>query len=119
MAGLIPRKPGPHGGHKLTPAMLQFVTEAHTTDPSVRAERLAQWVRQRFGVRVLRASSSDSSCTNEKCFVRRICGRVAAPELVQDMIEKQAPALFLQHRLVALARHAACLAGAYLVQAPG
>ena len=52
LAGLIPHKPGPHGGHKLTPAVLQFVTEARTTDPSVRAERLAQWVRQRFGVRV-------------------------------------------------------------------
>ena len=52
LAGLIPRKPGPHGGHKLTPAVLQFVTEARATDPSVRADRLAQWVRQRFSVRV-------------------------------------------------------------------
>jgi len=52
LAGLIPHKPGPHGGHKLTPAVLQFVTEARTTDPGVRAERLAQWVRQRFGVKV-------------------------------------------------------------------
>ena len=52
LAGLIPRKPGPHGGHKLTPVVLQFVTEARITDPGVRAERLAQWVRQRFGVKV-------------------------------------------------------------------
>ncbi len=52
LAGLIPHKPGPHGGHKLTPVVLQFVDEARTADPGVRAERLAQWVRQRFGVQV-------------------------------------------------------------------
>lgn len=52
LAGLIAHKPGPHGGHKLTPAVLQFVTEARAADPGVRAERLAGWVRQRFGVQV-------------------------------------------------------------------
>lgn len=52
LAGLIARKPGPHGGHKLTPAVLQFLTQARTTDPGVRAERLAEWVHQRFGVQV-------------------------------------------------------------------
>lgn len=52
LAGLIPHKPGPHRGHKLTPAVMQFVTQARAADPSVRAERLAQWVRQRFGVQV-------------------------------------------------------------------
>src|SRR4030095_1265497 len=52
LAGLIPHKPGPHGGHKLTPAVLQFVAEARPADPGVPAERMAQWVRQRFGVQV-------------------------------------------------------------------
>ena len=52
LAGLIPHKPGPHGGHKLTPAVLQFVAEARTADPGVPAERMAQWVHQRFGVQV-------------------------------------------------------------------
>jgi hypothetical protein len=52
LAGLIARKPGPHGGHKLTPAVLAFLTEARTADPGVRAERLSESVRQRFGVRV-------------------------------------------------------------------
>src|SRR4030095_14985805 len=52
LAGLIRNKPGPHGGHKLTPAVLQFVAEARTADPGVPAERMAQWVRQRFGVQV-------------------------------------------------------------------
>jgi transposase len=52
LAGLIAHKSGPHGGHKLTPTVLQFVTEARVADPGVRAERLAEWVRQRFGVQV-------------------------------------------------------------------
>jgi transposase len=52
LAGLIRNKPGPHGAHKLTPAVMQFVTEARTADPGVSADRLAAWVRQRFGVQV-------------------------------------------------------------------
>ena len=52
LAGLIAHKPGPHGGHKLTPAVMQFLTEARTADPGVRAERLATWVRKRFRVQV-------------------------------------------------------------------
>ncbi len=52
LAGLIRNKPGPHGAHKLTPAVMQFVAEARTADPSVRAVDLAAWVRERFGVRV-------------------------------------------------------------------
>ena len=52
LAGLIRNKPGPHGAHKLTPAVMQFVIEARTTDPGVRAVDLAAWVRERFGARV-------------------------------------------------------------------
>ena len=52
LAGLIARKPGPHGGHKLTPAVMQFLTEARTTDPDVRADHLAASVRKRFRVQV-------------------------------------------------------------------
>lgn len=52
LAGLLPRKPGPHGGHKLTPAVLQFVTEARSADPGVHAQHLAKSVRRRFGVQV-------------------------------------------------------------------
>jgi len=52
LMALIRNKPGPHGAHKLTPAVMQFVTEARTADPGVRAVDLAQWVRERFGARV-------------------------------------------------------------------
>lgn len=52
LAGLIAHKPGPHGGHKLTPAVLEFVAEARSADPGVRAEHLAKSVLRRFGVQV-------------------------------------------------------------------
>jgi len=52
LAGLIAHKPGPHGGHKLTPAVLEFVTQARAADPGVRADQLAEWIHQRFGVQV-------------------------------------------------------------------
>jgi transposase len=52
LAALIAHKPGPHGAHKLTPAVLQFVVDARAADPSVRTDRLAEWMHQRFGVRV-------------------------------------------------------------------
>jgi transposase len=52
LAALIRNKPGPHGAHKLTPAVMQFVSDARTADPGVRADHLAQWVRERFGARV-------------------------------------------------------------------
>ncbi len=52
LAGLIAHKSGPRGGHKLTPAVLQFVAEARSADPGVRAQRLAEQVHQRFGVQV-------------------------------------------------------------------
>jgi hypothetical protein len=52
LAALIAHKPGPHGGHKLTPAVLQFIIEARTIDPGVHAQRLAEQVHQRFGVQV-------------------------------------------------------------------
>lgn len=52
LAGLIAHKPGPRAGHKLTPAVLQFLTQACLAEPAVRAERLASLVRKKFGVQV-------------------------------------------------------------------
>ena len=52
LAALIAHKPGPHGAHKLTPAVLQFVIDARAADQGVRSDHLAEWVNQRFGVRV-------------------------------------------------------------------
>lgn len=52
LSGLLRHKSGPHGAHKLTAAVLQFVTEARTADPGVHAQQLAESVHQRFGVRI-------------------------------------------------------------------
>ncbi len=51
-AGLIAHKPGPRGGHKLTPAVMEFLTQARVAEPSLRAQRLAGMVKKRFGVQV-------------------------------------------------------------------
>lgn len=52
LAGLVPQKPGPRSGHKLTAAVMAFLTQARATEPSVRPERLALLVKENFGVKV-------------------------------------------------------------------
>ena len=52
LAGLLAHKSGPHGGHKRTPAVLQFIGEARAADPDIHAQRLAELVLQTFGVQV-------------------------------------------------------------------
>jgi len=52
LAGLIPQKPGPRSGHKLTPTVMAFLTEARGAEPSLRPERLASLVKKNFGVQV-------------------------------------------------------------------
>ena len=52
LAGLVRHKPGPHGAHKLTPQVLEFVAEARAANPQLRATQLASSVRQRFGLQV-------------------------------------------------------------------
>jgi len=52
LAGLIPQKPGPRSGHKLTPTVMEFLTQARVAEPSLRPERLATLVKKNFGVQV-------------------------------------------------------------------
>ncbi len=52
LAGLIPQKPGPRSGHKLTPTVMKFLTQARVAEPSLRPERLANLVQKNFGVQV-------------------------------------------------------------------
>ena len=47
-AGLLPRKRGPKGGHKLTPAVLAFVTAQRTAAPAMNWTQAAALVRQQF-----------------------------------------------------------------------
>jgi transposase len=50
--GLIPRKRGPQGGHKLTTEVMEFVAQQRTADPFLTAQQLAESVRKRFQVQV-------------------------------------------------------------------
>jgi transposase len=50
--GLVPGKPGPRRGHKLTDAVCAFAQAELTTDPTLRPKDLIEPIEQRFGVRV-------------------------------------------------------------------
>lgn len=52
LAGLLPQKRGPHGGHKLTGEIIAFLRAARTQDPTLRPPELAQRVTDRFGITV-------------------------------------------------------------------
>jgi transposase len=52
LAGLIPAKPGPKGGHKLTGQVVDLLEDLLAADPGLRAADLAAAVRERFGISV-------------------------------------------------------------------
>jgi len=52
LPGLLPRKRGPRGRHKITGPVLEFILQEREKDPSVRSPALAQLVEERFGLRV-------------------------------------------------------------------
>lgn len=51
LAGLVPAKRGPKGGHKLTPEVLDYIDELTAKEPLPRAE-VARRVAQRFDIQV-------------------------------------------------------------------
>lgn len=52
MAALVPGKPGPKGGHKLTEAVLDHLMQVLASDPDLTSKQLAAVVADRFGVTV-------------------------------------------------------------------
>ena len=52
LAGLLPRKRGPRGGHKLTAEIVAFLQELRDTEPALPAPELARRVAQRFATTV-------------------------------------------------------------------
>ncbi|HEY0124603.1 MAG TPA: helix-turn-helix domain-containing protein [Rhizobium sp.] len=52
IAGLVPRKRGPRGPHKLQGEALQFVEQQLVAGEPVRARELAKLIRQTFGLNV-------------------------------------------------------------------
>jgi len=52
LAGPVPAKPGPKGGHKLTGQVVDLLEDLLEADPGLRPADLAAAVRERFGVSV-------------------------------------------------------------------
>lgn len=52
LAGLVPSKPGPKGGHKLTGQVVDLLEDLLAAGPGLRSADLAAEVRQRFGISV-------------------------------------------------------------------
>jgi transposase len=52
LAGLVPARPGPKGGHKLTGQVVDLLEDLLAADPGLRPADLAVAVRERFGVSV-------------------------------------------------------------------
>jgi transposase len=48
LRGLIRKRPGPHGAHKLTAAVMEFIDQQLAEDDSLRARDLAERVRKKF-----------------------------------------------------------------------
>jgi len=52
LVGLVPKKRGPRGPHKLQGEALAFVESEHVPGEPIRARELAELVREKFGVEV-------------------------------------------------------------------
>ena len=66
LAALIPRKRGPHGAHKLTPAVLDFVLQQRAASPSLTTAELITRIQQQFGVAVHRRTIESHLAQQEK-----------------------------------------------------
>lgn len=66
LAGLLPRKRGPHGGHKLTAEIVAFLQQARARDASLRPVDLTQHVADRFAISVHPRSIERALARQEK-----------------------------------------------------
>ncbi len=66
LVGLLPRKRGPRGGHKLTDEILDFAEQQLQADSSLAGVDLAKRVRRRFGVEVHASSVRRALSRREK-----------------------------------------------------
>jgi len=52
LAGLLPQKRGPRSGHKLTPELMQFVTQLRLAEPTISSLQIAERITEHFHVSV-------------------------------------------------------------------
>lgn len=66
LPGLLPERPGPRRGHKLTPEVVGFLEQVLSQEPSLSAQALAERVRERFGFSVHPRSVQRSLARGQK-----------------------------------------------------
>lgn len=66
LPGLLPRKRGPRGRHKLTEAVMRYLDEQIVADSTLRPATLAARVEERFGLRVHPRSLERALARREK-----------------------------------------------------
>jgi transposase len=64
--GLVPRKRGPHGAHKLDDAVMTVVSALRADDPTLSTSALLDHIRRHFGVAVHRRSLERALRREEK-----------------------------------------------------
>ena len=52
LSGLLPKKRGPHGGHKLTEEIVEFLRGERERDGTISDKALAELLRERYGLKV-------------------------------------------------------------------
>jgi transposase len=52
LSGLLPKKRGPHGGHKLTEEVIEFLKGERERDEAISGKTLADLLRERYGLKV-------------------------------------------------------------------
>ena len=66
LPGLLPRKRGPKGGHKLTAEVLEVLLDARAKDPSSSIAALAALLAERFGLEIHPSSVARALKRKEK-----------------------------------------------------
>ena len=52
LPGLVPKRPGPRRAHKLSEAVVEYLSQQQAEDQSLRAKELAEMVLKKFGLPV-------------------------------------------------------------------
>jgi transposase len=66
LSGLVPKKRGPHGGHKVTADVVAFLRERMAGEEALRTSGLVHLVRERFALRVHPRSIERALAREEK-----------------------------------------------------
>jgi transposase len=85
LTGLLPRRRGPQGRHKLTPEVIEFVLQALAEDPALRAAGLAERVQERFGLSVHPRSVDRALVSSKK---KPPEGSMSRPSVPPDWVQR-------------------------------